>query len=247
MPILAASVLMANQFGPARPFQVFLSLGLMCPSMPRSSRPCTNLSDPALLCYGPSSLALLHCTALSFPPLSGLLTMPGSARSCQHLSGTDRPFMGLPVPVRSYLALPGPLWHYPADSVRPCPTLALSNTAHSRGCPVMLTMPSAVRSCPMPSPGRHRPTIRGPTRFFLTLSVLSGAIMLHPALHEPVRSCPTLPWPTQTGPTLSCLPYPIMPGPALPYTALPATVRFCWLCQVLSGLTQLCQSLSDPS
>ena len=104
-------------------------------------------------------------------------------------------------------------------------------------------MPGAARSSPALS-GTHRTFVAlpGPVWSFSILSVLSGATMLHPALHEPARSCPTLSWPTQPGPTLSSL--------ALRrfYTALPAAVRFCWPCQVLSGYTtQPCPSLSNPS
>ena len=203
-----------------------------CQTLPGSSRPSVNLPCPALLCYRPPSLAL-HRLILSFSPLS---RSSEHARFCQIL----------PTPVRQWPTLHGitracpvlfdrHVWPCPAHT---CLTLALSNTP----------LPAAVRfcwPCQVP-PGLALPCpaltdIRDPARSFPTMLVLSGATMLHHALHEHPRSCPTLPRPTQPGPALHCL--------ALSYPAWSCIALVTLLFSPLSdsaGHARSCQVLPSP-
>ena len=152
-----------------------------------------------------------------------------------------RPCLALPVPALIYdsLSVPKLPLHYPVwlCTVQYCPS--------RRPCSVLLTMPDSVSSCPaLFNTGRPFVALPGPSRPRL---VLTDAALFHSASRCPARHClamaglaRTCPVPSYAANSVMIHPawfYLILPGPALPYTALPAPVRFCCPCQVLSSPT----------
>ena len=153
-----------------------------------------------------------------------------------------RPCLTLPVPalICDSLSVPKLALHYPAwlCTVQYCPS--------RHPCPALLTMPDPVTFCPaLFNTGRPFVALPGPSRPRLVLT--DGAVSLCLALSCPTllssdmvglaRTCPVPPYAASSAMIHPAWFYLILPGPALPYTALPAPVRFCCPCQVLSSPT----------
>ena len=158
--------------------------------------------------------------------------MPCLTRPCLALLVPALSCHGLSVPK---LAFPYPVW-----------LCIVQHCSSRRPCPVLLTMLDPVRSCPaLLNTDRPFVALPGPSRPRL---VLTGAALFHSAWRCPARHCSAMVGLARTCPVppyaanYSTIVHPfwfylILPGPGLPYIAIPAPVRCCCPCQVLSSPT----------